>query len=202
MEISYDDRATDLGVDVSEAPLTKADLKRMKRTPRVSVVRRALGYTQEEFSECFHIPIGTLRDWEQGRREPDQASQNYIHMIATDPEGVLISLGTLPKGAKENVHRRPGYFGIERVWFVYRESRDAAYQGSMLDELRSEDGGEVIDCFANEERASRLAMKYAIADPGVAYGIGFWDMSTPQTAVTQWRRCANGEFKETHFAEV
>jgi len=39
--------------------------------PRVKIIRRALHLTQEEFAERYHIPLGTLRDWEQGRAEPD-----------------------------------------------------------------------------------------------------------------------------------
>jgi putative transcriptional regulator len=42
----------------------------MKRVPRVKTLRRALGLTQEEFAARFEIPLGTLRDWEQGRTEP------------------------------------------------------------------------------------------------------------------------------------
>jgi hypothetical protein len=43
---------------------------RMKRTPQVKVIRRALDLSQEEFAERFRIPLGTLRDWEQGRKDP------------------------------------------------------------------------------------------------------------------------------------
>ena len=39
----------------------------MKRVPQVKVIRRALELTQEEFAVRYQIPIGTLRDWEQGR---------------------------------------------------------------------------------------------------------------------------------------
>jgi putative transcriptional regulator len=49
-------------LDDSDAqPLTKEDLARMRRTPQVKVMRRALGLSQEEFSARFHIPLGTLR---------------------------------------------------------------------------------------------------------------------------------------------
>lgn len=47
------------------AAVTPADFKRMKRTPQVKLIRRALGLTQEEFAGRFHIPLGALRDWEQ-----------------------------------------------------------------------------------------------------------------------------------------
>ncbi len=58
--------------DPDARPLTPTDLKRMKRTPQAKIIRRALQLTQEEFAARFHIPLGTLRDWEQGRAEPDQ----------------------------------------------------------------------------------------------------------------------------------
>jgi DNA-binding XRE family transcriptional regulator len=38
----------------------------------IKTLRRALALTQEEFAARFRIPLGTLRDWEQGRSEPDQ----------------------------------------------------------------------------------------------------------------------------------
>jgi putative transcriptional regulator len=41
----------------------------------VKTLRRALGFTQEEFALRYQIPIGTLRDWEQGRTEPDQPAR-------------------------------------------------------------------------------------------------------------------------------
>ena len=74
--------------DADAKPLTPADFKRMKRTPQVKLIRRALGLTQEEFAGRFHIPLGTLRDWEQGRCEPDQPARAYLTVIAHDPEGV------------------------------------------------------------------------------------------------------------------
>ena len=68
--------------DISERPLSAADLKRMKRTPQVKIIRRALGLTQEEFAERYRIPLGTLRDWEQGRSEPDQPARAYLRVTA------------------------------------------------------------------------------------------------------------------------
>jgi putative transcriptional regulator len=48
--------------------------------------------TQEEFAARYHIPLGTLRDWEQGRCEPDQPARAYLTVIAHDPEGVTRAL--------------------------------------------------------------------------------------------------------------
>jgi len=36
----------------------------------VKIIRRALGLTQEQFAARFHIPLGTLRDWEQAQLSP------------------------------------------------------------------------------------------------------------------------------------
>jgi len=44
--------------------------------------------SQEEFAERYHIPLGTLRDWEQGRAEPDQPTRAYLTVIARDPDHV------------------------------------------------------------------------------------------------------------------
>jgi putative transcriptional regulator len=78
--------------DPDAQPLTPSDLQHMKRTPQAKIIRRALSLTQEEFAARYRIPLGTLRDWEQGRSEPDQTARAYLKVIATDPEGVLRSL--------------------------------------------------------------------------------------------------------------
>jgi putative transcriptional regulator len=82
--------------DRDAQPLTQADLKRMKRTPQAKIIRRALELTQEEFSARYHIPLGTLRDWEQGRAEPDQPTRAYLTIIASDPERVRRMLNPGP----------------------------------------------------------------------------------------------------------
>jgi putative transcriptional regulator len=82
--------------DRDAQPLTADDLKRMKRTPQAKVIRRALALTQEEFAVRYHIPLGTLRDWEQGRAEPDQPTQAYLKIIAREPERVERVLNRKP----------------------------------------------------------------------------------------------------------
>ena len=74
--------------DPDNRPLSATDLGRMKRTPQVKVIRRALGISQEDFAARYQIPIGTLRDWEQGRVTPDQAARAYLTVIARNPEAV------------------------------------------------------------------------------------------------------------------
>jgi putative transcriptional regulator len=78
--------------DPDARPRSSAQLARMKHTPRAKLIRRALGLTQEEFADRFRIPIGTLRDWEQGASEPDQAARAYLTVIARNPEAVIKAL--------------------------------------------------------------------------------------------------------------
>ena len=78
--------------DPDAQPLTESDFARMKQVPRIKILRRALNLTQEEFAARYHIPLGTLRDWEQGRCEPDQPARAYLTVIARDPEGVMRAL--------------------------------------------------------------------------------------------------------------
>jgi putative transcriptional regulator len=83
--------------DPDNRPLTEEDMNRMKRTPRAKIIRRALGLSQEDFAARYHIPIGTLRDWEQGRVEPDQAARAYLTVIAREPEAVRKALSSSPR---------------------------------------------------------------------------------------------------------
>ena len=74
--------------DPDAQPLTPERLSRMRRTPQVKVIRRALGLSQEEFADRFQIPLGTLRDWEQGRKDPDAAARAYLVVIGRNPAAV------------------------------------------------------------------------------------------------------------------
>lgn len=78
--------------DPDAQPLTADQLARMRRVPRVKTLRRALRLTQEQFAARYQIPLGTLRDWEQARAEPDQPARAYLKAIAGDPEGVQRAL--------------------------------------------------------------------------------------------------------------
>jgi len=82
--------------DPDAQPLTPERLEDMKQTPRLKVIRRALGLTQEEFAARYQIPLGTLRDWEQGAKEPDQAARSYLRAIAGNPQAVHSALRAAP----------------------------------------------------------------------------------------------------------
>ena len=78
--------------DPDAQPLTPERMASMKRTPQVQVIRRALKLSQEDFAARFHIPLGTLRDWEQGRKDPDAAARAYLMVIGRNPAAVTEAL--------------------------------------------------------------------------------------------------------------
>jgi putative transcriptional regulator len=85
--------------DPDAQPTTEQDWATAKRAPRVAIIRRAFRLSQEEFAARFHIPLGTLRDWEQGRSEPDAAARAYLKVIARQPDMVAAALA--PRAAAE-----------------------------------------------------------------------------------------------------
>lgn len=54
----------------------------------VKAIRSASNMTQDAFARSFHLPIGTIRDWEQGRRQPDSGSRVLLKMIEADATAV------------------------------------------------------------------------------------------------------------------
>jgi putative transcriptional regulator len=54
----------------------------------VKAIRQGLKMSQERFAQAFGFPLGTLRDWEQGRGRPDTAARAYLMVIARIPREV------------------------------------------------------------------------------------------------------------------
>lgn len=74
-------------------PLSAEDAQPMQLTPpHVASLRRALFLTQKEFAARYHIPLATLRNWEQEHSQPDQPMCAYLAVIARHPEIVRRAL--------------------------------------------------------------------------------------------------------------
>jgi putative transcriptional regulator len=78
--------------DEDNPPITAEELARMKPVPNPKRIRERLHLTQEEFSEQFRLPLGTLRDWEQGKKQPDSAARTLLRVIEFNPEVVIQAL--------------------------------------------------------------------------------------------------------------
>jgi putative transcriptional regulator len=72
--------------DPNAPPLTFGQLEKMHRVSRVKALRQRLDMTQAQFAETFHLPITTLRDWEQRRSTPDAPARALLLAIERDPE--------------------------------------------------------------------------------------------------------------------
>jgi len=75
--------------DPDNPPLTDDELSRMRRVPNPRTIRTQLNLTQEEFAERFFLPLGTIRDWEQGKKRPDSAARVLLRVIERNPQAVI-----------------------------------------------------------------------------------------------------------------
>ncbi len=78
--------------DADAQPWTQEALEAAPKISRLAQLRRNLHLTQEGFSSRYRIPLGTLRDWEQGRSIPDQTARAYLTAIAAAPEVIATAL--------------------------------------------------------------------------------------------------------------
>jgi putative transcriptional regulator len=82
--------------DPDAQPMTRKELARMRRVSRVKALRQRLGMTQEAFALAFHLPISTLRDWEQRRSVPDAPARALLLAIERDPKAMKRLLAQTP----------------------------------------------------------------------------------------------------------
>ena len=80
--------------DPDNPPISDEELKHFRRLPNLQQIRADLNLTQEEFSLQFQIPLGTLRDWEQGKKWPDSAARALLRVIEKEPEAVRRALAS------------------------------------------------------------------------------------------------------------
>src|SRR5258708_23060986 len=92
--------------DSDAQPLSADQLATMRRVSRVKALRQRLGMTQTEFAEAFHLPITTLRDWEQRRSTPDAPARALLLAIERDPEVMRRCPPARP--ATDPPHPQPG----------------------------------------------------------------------------------------------
>lgn len=68
---------SDVGIDTAlHEPPTKVDVK---------ALREREGMSQEEFALWYGLDVSTIRNWEQGRSQPDQTGRAMLYMIARTP---------------------------------------------------------------------------------------------------------------------
>lgn len=78
--------------DLDAPPTPPEALSHFQRAINVKALRESLGLSQEEFAAAFHLALPTVRDWEQGKSQPDPIARTLLRVIAHNPELVKAAL--------------------------------------------------------------------------------------------------------------
>jgi putative transcriptional regulator len=77
--------------------VTVADLD----PPDVGALRQRLGLSQELFAAGIGVPVGTLRNWEQGVRTPKGPARILLHLVEQNPRVVFNTVNAVRERAPE-----------------------------------------------------------------------------------------------------
>jgi putative transcriptional regulator len=85
------------GLDDAKAFLEgTADAKRYRvHVPAnidVKKIRKRLGLSQESFAATYGFAVSAVRDWEQGRRQPERSARILLKIVEKEPEAVTRAL--------------------------------------------------------------------------------------------------------------
>lgn len=58
----------------------------------VRAIRQRMGLSQAGFAASFGLSLHALRNWEQGKRQPDPAARAYLRVIEVAPQVVIQAL--------------------------------------------------------------------------------------------------------------
>lgn len=64
------------------------------RSADIKAIRARLEMTQRELAQMIGVSIATLRNWEQGRRQPHGPAQALLRVAAVNPRLVAEALGS------------------------------------------------------------------------------------------------------------
>ena len=87
------------------------EIKRGERQPSrvfefspldVKAIRARLDQSQSEFARMIGVSVGTLQNWEQGRRKPEGPARALLQVALRDPEAVRQALSGGNEGRRVN----------------------------------------------------------------------------------------------------
>jgi putative transcriptional regulator len=58
----------------------------------VKKIRARLGLSQQSFAQTYGFALSAVRDWEQGRRQPDRSARILLKVVEKEPEAVTRAL--------------------------------------------------------------------------------------------------------------
>ncbi len=86
---------------LKESMVQMDEINRGERSPsrefyldplQVKAIRKSTGLSQAAFAKTIDVAVGTLRNWEQGRRNPEGPARALLRAIQNDPAHVLAAL--------------------------------------------------------------------------------------------------------------
>lgn len=83
----------------------------------VPKIRRDLGLSQEQFASMMGVSVATLRNWEQGRRQPQGPARALLLVAAMEPAAMLRALkaaGPTREGKSAGVAQKAARYGTSR----------------------------------------------------------------------------------------
>lgn len=63
-------------------------------TVDVRGIRQKLGLSQQTFAATYGFALSAVRDWEQGRRQPERSARILLKIVENEPEAVRRALGS------------------------------------------------------------------------------------------------------------
>jgi len=76
------------GVEILEGTRAPSRLHAPPAEVDAKAIRQRLHLSQAAFARRFGFSVATVREWEQGRRRPEQAARTLLLVIAEKPEVV------------------------------------------------------------------------------------------------------------------
>jgi len=70
----------------------------------VRAVRERYRLSQAKFAALMGISVATLRNWEQGRRQPEGSARVLLRVVARHPSAVLDVVAVSPPGPNNRLH--------------------------------------------------------------------------------------------------
>ncbi|WP_269523806.1 helix-turn-helix domain-containing protein [Coraliomargarita parva] len=74
---------------IEKGELSPSRVRVVNPENEVTHARMKLGLTQEAFAKLLDTPVGTVRGWEQGRRQPPPSAKVLMRVATKYPEQVL-----------------------------------------------------------------------------------------------------------------
>jgi len=57
-------------------------------------IRATLGLSQEAFAATYGFALSAVRDWEQGRRQPERSARLLLKIVEKEPDAVTRALAS------------------------------------------------------------------------------------------------------------